>query len=456
MDFNSLVFLGFFCAVAVLNYVLPRFLRPVFLLAASYAFYLYEPKNASLVALLIAATVITWASGLAIGRLENKWAKRGFLALSLLTCMGTLFFYKYYNFFGEVFSGGRFRPLELVAPLGLSYFTFQSLGYVLDVFMGKQEAEKNPIRYALFVSFFPAIVTGPIEQAGVLLPQIAAPRRFDYDRCAGGLFRMLWGYVKKMVIADNLGLFVGQIYARPGEYGGPYLAAAALLFALQLYMDFSGCCDVAIGAARVLGYDLTENFRSPFLAPTFRELWRRWHMSLTGWFRRYVYIPLGGNRKGKGRQIFNLFIVWLLTGIWHGANWNFICWGLYYFALLMIEKLFLLKHLEKGKIWPHVYTLFFVVVGWAMFVGNEYGVEFGLLFQKLFSFSGGVGPLYALRSYGITLAISILCCTEIPQKLWQEAKESTASRVLIVAVLFLISIAYIIGSDNHPFLYFNF
>ena len=348
MDFNSLVFLGFFCAVAVLNYVLPRFLRPVFLLAASYAFYLYEPKNASLVALLIAATVITWASGLAIGRLENKWAKRGFLALSLLTCMGTLFFYKYYNFFGEVFSGGRFRPLELVAPLGLSYFTFQSLGYVLDVFMGKQEAEKNPIRYALFVSFFPAIVTGPIEQAGVLLPQIAAPRRFDYDRCAGGLFRMLWGYVKKMVIADNLGLFVGQIYARPGEYGGPYLAAAALLFALQLYMDFSGCCDVAIGAARVLGYDLTENFRSPFLAPTFRELWRRWHMSLTGWFRRYVYIPLGGNRKGAVRQCVNLLAVFLLSGLWHGAAWGYVWWGVLCGAL-SVGGMLLDKALKRPK-----------------------------------------------------------------------------------------------------------
>ena len=348
MDFNSLVYLGFFCAVAVVNYLLPKAARPWLLLAASYAFYLYDPHNAQLVALLLSATLITWACGLALGRLTDPWVRRLFLCLSFLTCMGVLFFYKYYDFFGQALLGIHFTPLKLVAPLGLSYFTFASLGYAVDQYQGKYPPEKNLFRYALFVSFFPAIVTGPIEQGDHLLPQLKAPRPFDYDRCAGGLFRMLWGYVKTMVIAEAVSPFVRQVYSHPADYAGPYLAVAAVLFSLYLYMNFSGCCDLAIGSTRILGYDLLENFESPFLAPTFRELWRRWHMSLTGWFRRYLYIPLGGSRKGLFRHCLNLLLVFLFSGLWHGADWGYLWWGLIS-GLLSVAGLLWDKALKRPK-----------------------------------------------------------------------------------------------------------
>lgn len=328
MDLNTLLFLGFFAAAAVVYYALPRLLKPAFLLLANYAFYLYKPENARLVALLICATVITWCTGLVIGASSKVWVRRFFLALAVLSCGGILFFYKYHNFFSLAFGGPNATLLDLAAPLGLSYFTFQSLSYTIDVYQKKIPAEKNPLYYAVFVSFFPCIFTGPIERAGHLIPQLRKPPRFSYRRSAGGAFRMLWGYVKKMVIADNIALFVSAVYSSAETMSGPLLLAACLLFSLQLYMDFSGCCDIAIGGARLLGFELLENFNSPFLATSFADLWRRWHMSLTGWFRDYVYFPLGGSRKGLPRMYLNLVLVFVLSGLWHGADWGYLYWGL--------------------------------------------------------------------------------------------------------------------------------
>ena len=213
---------------------------------------------------------------------------------------------------------------------------------------------------------------------------------------------------------------------------------------------------MGIGMGKMLGFDFPANFNYPYISASITEFWRRWHMTLSGWFREYVYIPLGGNRKGLKRQILNLFIVELLTGIWHGANWNFICWGLYYFVLLAAEKLFLLPHLKKGKVWPHFYTLFLVVVGWAMFVGNDTGVSFGLLFQKLFIPSGGVSPLYFLRNYGVLLAVSVVCCTPLIEKLWDVLRKNVVTRCAAILTLLVVSTAYVVGSTNSPFLYFNF
>ena len=229
-----------------------------------------------------------------------------------------------------------------------------------------------------------------------------------------------------------------------------------LFYTLQLYFDFSGYCDMGRGIAHMLGMELPVNFDSPYKASNIIEFWKRWHITLNRFLRKYVYIPLGGNRKGLKRQIFNLFVVELLPGIRHGANWNFICWGLYYFILLAVEKLFLLKYLEKGKVWPHVYTLFLVVVGWAMFVGNDAGVEFGLLFRKLFIPSGGVMPLYFLRNYGVLLAVSVVCCTPLIEKLWKLLSRNAITRALTILVLLTVSMAYVVGSTNSPFLYFNF
>ena len=205
-----------------------------------------------------------------------------------------------------------------------------------------------------------------------------------------------------------------------------------------------------------MGFECPADFNLPYISGRITEFWRRWHISLSGWFRDYIYIPLGGNRCSAGRQMLNMLAVWALTGIWHGANWNFICWGLYYFVLLAVEKLFLLPHLQKGRVWPHIYTLFLVVVGWAMFVGNEAGVGFGLLFRKLFLPSGGASPVYFLRYYGVLLAVSILCCTPLIEKLWNALRKHTVTRVAAVLVLLVLSTAYVVGSTNSPFLYFNF
>lgn len=344
MPFNSIIFVGFLLGVTAVYYLLPRPVKPYFLLLASYAFYLYQPQNARLVTLLIAASLVTWAAGLAISRLQNPWARRGFLLLALAACLGILFFYKYAGFFGALWAGlngrqGAVAGLNLIAPLGLSYFTFQSLGYVIDVYRRQTEPEKNPLTYALFVSFFPSIFTGPIERKDHLLPQLKAPASFNYSRTAGGAARALWGYVKKMVIADNLAIFVRSVYQTAGSCAGPYLVAASLLFSYQLYMDFSGCCDIAIGGAQMLGIELTENFNRPFAACSYTEFWRRWHISLSGWFRDYLYIPLGGSRRGKARTLLNLLLVFFVTGLWHGAGLGYIIWGVLNGLFLVIGKL---------------------------------------------------------------------------------------------------------------------
>ena len=336
MEFNTLLFLGFFAAAAVINYALPRMLRPYFLLIASYAFYLYNPDNAALVWILLTTTAISWAAGLALEKIQRRAVRVAIVTASFLSCGGFLFYFKYLGFFDEIFAsflslfGGKANvlQLDLVAPLGLSYFIFASLGYVVDQYRRKYPAEKNPLMYGVFVSFFPCIFTGPIERYDRMSHQFKHPRPFSYDRCAGGAFRMLWGYFKKMVLADNLAVFVSSIFSKPENSTGPQLLLAILIFSMQLYMDFSGCCDIAIGGARILGFDLLENFNAPFMATSFSDFWRRWHMSLTGWFRDYLYIPLGGSRHGKVRHYINLVIVFLVSGLWHGAAWGYVLWGL--------------------------------------------------------------------------------------------------------------------------------
>lgn len=337
MSITTLLFLGFFAAVAVLNYALPRVVRPYFLLIASYAFFCYSPENRALVPVLLGATVVTWACGLAIGNSKNKVVRVLFLLAAILTALGILLFYKYWDLFdlGIVnlagLLGQKVEPysFNLIAPLGLSYFTFASLSYTIDVFKRRCKVEPNLLHYAMFVSFFPTLITGPIERYPHLRPQIEKSRRFSYSRCAGGAFRMAWGYVKKMVLADNLALYVSFVYGDFSQMSGPNLLVATFLFALQLYMDFSGCCDIALGAARILGYDLIENFQSPFEARTFNDFWRRWHISMTSWFRDYVYFSLGGSRCAPWRHYLNIVIVFVCSGLWHGADWRYLAWGLF-------------------------------------------------------------------------------------------------------------------------------
>ena len=305
------MYLGFFVAVAVLHYVLPRVLRPYFLLVANYAFYCYAPQYRPLALVLAGATLITWLCGLVIGSTRVKAVRVLFLLLTLLGGAGVLLYYKYWGLVADLVGGTALPRHDLLAPLGLSYFLFAAMSYTIDVFKRRCKVEYNPLHYAMFVSFFPTMITGPIERYPHLRPQLKQPRRFSYQRCAGGLFRILWGYMKK---------YVGLVYGTPDTMAGPQLVAASLLFIVQLYMDFSGCCDIALGVGRILGYDLIENFRAPFEATSFSELWNRWHISMTSWFRDYIYFPMGGSRCNLVRRSLNVIIVFTVSGLWHGAE----------------------------------------------------------------------------------------------------------------------------------------
>ena len=330
MAVTSLLFIAFFAAVALVHYALPRVLRPYFLLAASYGFFCYDPVNRPLVGVLLGATVVSWLCGLIIGKVKAEPVRVLALLVTVLGGVGILVYYKYWNMLADTLGGSILSHRDnLLAPLGLSYFTFAAMSYTIDVYKRRCKVETNPLHYALFVSFFPTLITGPIERYPQMRPQIKKTRRFSYNRCAGGAFRMLWGYTKKMVIADNLSQYVSFVYGNMSEMSGPNLAAATVLFAVQLYMDFSGCCDIVLGAARILGYDLIENFDSPFEARSFNDFWRRWHISMTSWFRDYVYISLGGSRCAPWRHYLNIVIVFVCSGLWHGADWRYLAWGLF-------------------------------------------------------------------------------------------------------------------------------
>lgn len=369
MALNSVSFLLFLCVVCLSSYLLSSKIRYVWLLFCSYAFYLYDPtdfsRNIVPLLILVAATLLSYGCGVGIGYFKHIVMRRLFLCLSLVGCLGALFVFKYFNFFtGGVESvvaalGGKWEGvrLNLLMPLGISYYTLQAVGYTIDVYTKMRPAELNPLRYALFVSFFPGIVTGPINRADDMLPQYKEPARFDYNKVAGGAFRMLWGFFKKMVLADNIAVYTAIVLKVPGDHTGPMVLLASLLFAYQLYVDFGGSCDIAIGAARMLGFTFTENFNRPFAAKTFPALWQRWHISLTSFLRDYLFTPLVwsrwtekipfiGSKVKKPPMLSATLIVFVISGLWHGANIHYIFWGLAN-GLIMIAAQLWGKRKEK-------------------------------------------------------------------------------------------------------------
>ena len=470
MLFSSIPFLFYFLpCVFVLYFLVPMRWKNTVLLLASLFFYAWgEPK---FVVFMLASIV----QGYVLARLVEKYrADRGraklFLTLSLVFSLGLLGYCKYADFFLSGFNAltGLHIPLLRVAlPIGISFYTFQILSYVVDVYRGDVKAQRNFIDLAAYIAMFPQLIAGPIVKYRDVSDQLHVYRhRYHLKQIEEGMTLFTFGLAKKVLLADAVGALwtdiIGVADSPSTTFVGlanastPLVWLGIIAYSLQLYFDFSGYSLMGIGMGKMLGFDFPANFNYPYISASITEFWRRWHMTLSGWFREYVYIPLGGNRKGLKRQILNLFIVELLTGIWHGANWNFICWGLYYFVLLAAEKLFLLPYLKKGKVWPHFYTLFLVVVGWAMFVGNDTGVSFGLLFQKLFIPSGGVSPLYFLRNYGVLLAVSVVCCTPLIEKLWDVLRKNVVTRCAAILTLLVVSTAYVVGSTNSPFLYFNF
>ena len=343
MLFNSLHFLVFFPVVLGLYFGLPTRWRGPLLLAASYYFYIsWKPVYGLLLA---ATTLLDYLSGVRMSRLATRHQRRPWLYLSLASNLGTLFIFKYFNFFwgaaGELATALHLPfvapALALALPVGVSFYTFQSVGYVVDVYQGRLAAETDLRRFALFVAFFPQLVAGPIERGAQMLPQLRRAHGFNYGRVASGLRLMAWGMFKKVVIADRLAQMVTPIFDHPRQYQGLPLLLAVAGFTLQIYTDFSGYTDLARGAARVLGYQMVLNFRQPYFAASVGDFWRRWHLSLSNWFRDYVYIPLGGNRRGPARRYANLFAVFLLSGLWHGASWTFVAWGALHGLYLVIE-----------------------------------------------------------------------------------------------------------------------
>ena len=333
MLFNSVEFLLFFPIVVSLYLLIKHSQRWVLLLVASYYFYMaWKPEY---ILLIVASTFIDYFCGRKMGSIEEKKKRRPYLYLSLLTNLGILFTFKYFDFFTDSLQGlseyfhlpYESPALQLILPMGISFYTFQTMSYSVDIYQGKLKPEKHFGIFALFVSFFPQLVAGPIERASNLLPQFHKPFTFDRKKAVSGLQLMLWGMFKKVVVADRLAFLVNAVYDQPGEYEGFTLFLATIFFAFQIYCDFSGYSDIAIGAARILGFDLMKNFDTPYSARNVSEFWRRWHISLSTWFKDYVYIPLGGNRVVKWRWYYNLMITFLVSGLWHGANWTFVIWG---------------------------------------------------------------------------------------------------------------------------------
>ena len=341
MLFNSGKYVIFLPVVVLMYYLLPNKAKKYWLLAASYYFYMCW--NAKYALLIFASTLITWLSGLGLERVkagdyppaEREKLKKWIVALSFVSNLGILFFFKYFNFavnlLQDVFALLHIRlsipTFDILLPVGISFYTFQALGYTMDVYREKIPAERDLCTYALFVSFFPQLVAGPIERSGNLLGQLSVPHKFSFDNLREGLLIMLWGYFLKLVIADRLALYIDTVYGARYLYPGTYLALAAILFAIQIYCDFYGYSTIAMGSAKLLGIDLMENFRSPFLSTTVAEFWRNWHVSLTSWFKDYLYIPLGGSRKGMFRKQLNRMIVFLVSGLWHGADMSYVVWG---------------------------------------------------------------------------------------------------------------------------------
>jgi len=379
----------YFAIISAIYFALPWVKARVFwLLLVSYVFYMYW--NPIFIVLIVGSSLVDYLAARFIANTENIQRRKLFLSLSILVNLGILFYFKYYNFLRENIQylidtiGVELTIPDhtWLLPAGISFYTFQTLSYTIDVYRGHQKVEKNFFIFGLYVSFFPQLIAGPIERTTNLLPQFRKKQQFDYKRVRSGLLLILLGLFKKIVIADRFAVYSDEIFNNPTEYTGMAAIMGMFFFSFQIYCDFSGYTDMAIGAARVLGYRLMENFKGPYFSKSIQEFWRRWHISLSTWFRDYLYIPLGGNRGGTYLLYRNLIIVFLVTGIWHGANWTFIIWGLFHGFFLIVERLGWLKILEKlPSIAQVFYTFFITSIAWVFFRANSIS-DAMLIFQN--------------------------------------------------------------------------
>ena len=466
MLFSSVPFLYYFLPATLLLYlVAPRRLKNAVLLLMSLVFYAWgEPRY---IAVMLASVALGYVFGLLIERFRGKRAAKVFLALSVASSLAFLVYFKYADFFitnWNAVTGFAVPLLEIALPIGISFYTFQILSYTVDVYRGEVSAQKNPIDLAAYITLFPQLIAGPIVRYSDVDRQLGE-RTHTLDKTALGIRRFVLGLAKKILIADALAAFCSD-FAASGEKSVLFFWLYAVAFSLQIYFDFSGYSDMAIGLGRIFGFDFPENFNYPFISGSITEFWRRWHISLGSWFRDYVYIPLGGNRVSKARGLFNIFVVWMLTGFWHGASWNFIFWGLFFAVWLLAEKLWLLPYLKKAKVWNHLYVLILVLFSFVLFASED-------METLLFNVKGMIGlgsvpavtaaTLYYLRSYAVVFAIALVGSTPLVKRALGAIMDRrfgeravNVSEPIILTVLLLVMTGYLVDGSFSPFLYFRF
>ncbi len=471
MLFSSTVFIYLFLpSVVLLYYIIPkkRFLRNVFLLCASILFYAWgEPR---FVFVMMASVVLNWLFGILIDRSREKnKISKVMLGIDIAFNLGLLFVFKYFTYTGTLIrelSGGSFSVPKIALPIGISFFTFQAMSYVIDVYRQKVEVQTNLLYVGLYISFFPQLIAGPIVRYETIADEIEN-RKENTDNLFDGFARFVRGLSKKVLLANGFAILADQVFNV--VHGGASVSVmygwlGAVAYSFQIFFDFSGYSDMAIGMGQMFGFHFVENFNYPYISTSITEFWRRWHISLGTWFRDYLYIPLGGNRHGKIHTILNLFIVWILTGIWHGANLTFLVWGLLYFVLLTVEKAMGLTKTKKKLIsalrW--LYTGFFVTIGWIVFRSETISDAFTYI-KAVFGLNGNPfsDKLFAgwLSQNVILLLIGAFLCTpaiKILSEKWRDNRVAQVASVIGLCCLFVLSIASILSSSYNPFIYFNF
>lgn len=470
MSFSTPVFLFLFFPLTILGYYIihPK-LKNAFLLIASLAFYAWgEPK---FIAVFAVSILFNYFAGIILGKLRDlKYSKRMVMIVAIAANIGLLFYYKYLMFGTEIINsvfGAGLEIKEIALPLGISFFTFRSVSYILDVYWGTSEAQKNPINVALYISFFPQVSMGPITKSNIFLSQLN-DRHFDLEAFTDGIKRFIVGMAKKLIIADTLGVIVNPVFSMAADERTVVAAWYGMIgYSLQLFFDFSGYSDMAIGLSKMFGFETPENFDYPYMATSITDFWRRWHITLSDFFKNYVYFPLGGSRKGN--VYVNIFIVFLLTGIWHGAAWQFIVWGLWHGLFRLIEMAVKRrkKELKVPSVFKHIYAVAVVAMGWVLFRASDLlgGVRY--LGNLIGIGSAGFSDSYSvftLKSSIVLFIIAILFCFPIAKKikvfLEKKAALNTLSNNVLTPIiysgLFMISIAYMLIGTYNPFLYNNF
>ena len=461
MLFSSIPFLYYFLpAVMMAYFLLPRKLKNTVLLMGSLVFYGWgEPK---LLGLMVFTIVLFWFCGLAIGAQKEQGRKKFWLLVSVVISVALLGLFKYADFFISSFNsltGLGLPMLQLALPVGISFYTFQCLSYTIDVYRGEVPPQKNILSFGAYVSMFPQLIAGPIVRYSDIARQLDS-RSHSLDGFFLGLRRFLVGLGKKVILADNFALLM-KLFRESDEKSVLFYWLYAVAFLFNIYFDFSGYSDMAIGLGKIFGFQFPENFNYPYLSKSVTEFWRRWHMTLGSWFRDYVYIPMGGNRVSKGRWVFNILTVWMLTGLWHGAAWNFVVWGLFFGILLMIEKWVPALQRLPG-ILRHGYVMLMIILSFVLFNADSLAMA-GQDIAGLFGFGGVpmVSPaaMYYLRSYGVLFCVGILGCTPLVKQKGIKIGQSKLGVILepvFLAILLLVCTAYLVDGSFSPFLYFRF